>query len=127
MADTGTPTAAAAATATAAATPAEQPAQVQAQPQPPPQPQAQAQASEAKEMVQASEVKPPSHAQRFVKNLALRHGATELCDVTLVANSVEFPCHRVVLSCNSEYFARMFEGSFAESKQSRVELRGVTE
>ena len=44
-----------------------------------------------------------------------------------MADGVEFPCHRLVLACHSEYFSRMFEGSFAEAKVRQcVQLPGKT-
>ncbi|XP_047209835.1 kelch-like protein 3 isoform X1 [Girardinichthys multiradiatus] len=48
-----------------------------------------------------------------------------LCDVQLVAGSVEVPAHRVVLSSCSPYFCAMFTGDMSESKAHQVEIREV--
>uniref|UniRef100_H3CPM2 Kelch-like family member 3 n=1 Tax=Tetraodon nigroviridis TaxID=99883 RepID=H3CPM2_TETNG len=48
-----------------------------------------------------------------------------LCDVQLVAGSVEVAAHRVVLASCSPYFCAMFTGNMSESKAGRVEIREV--
>lgn len=47
-----------------------------------------------------------------------------LCDVTLVAESMEIPAHKMVLASCSPYFYAMFTG-FEESRQDRITLQGV--
>lgn len=44
--------------------------------------------------------------------------------MTLVADSVEIPAHKMVLAACSPYFYAMFT-SFEESKQDRITLQGV--
>mmetsp|Transcript_36 Transcript_36/g.129 ORF Transcript_36/g.129 Transcript_36/m.129 type:complete len:268 (+) Transcript_36:1-804(+) len=57
--------------------------------------------------------------------LTAKLGDDALSDVTLCVDGVELHCHRLLLACSSEYFSRMFEGSFAESQERpRVELPG---
>lgn len=56
--------------------------------------------------------------------LAERFQNAGLSDVILEVEGEEFRCHRVVLACSSEYFARMFEGGFKESEAPRVSLTG---
>ncbi|XP_028314932.1 LOW QUALITY PROTEIN: kelch-like protein 3 [Gouania willdenowi] len=48
-----------------------------------------------------------------------------LCDIQLVAGSVEVPAHRVVLASCSPYFCAMFTGDMSESKADQVEIREV--
>ncbi|KAM9795370.1 kelch-like protein 3 [Neosynchiropus ocellatus] len=48
-----------------------------------------------------------------------------LCDVQLVADSVEVPAHRVVLASCSPYFCAMFTGDMSESKARQVEIGEV--
>uniref|UniRef100_A0A3B4YVH2 Kelch-like protein 3 n=1 Tax=Seriola lalandi dorsalis TaxID=1841481 RepID=A0A3B4YVH2_SERLL len=48
-----------------------------------------------------------------------------LCDVQLIAGSVEVPAHRVVLASCSPYFCAMFTGDMSESKAHQVEIREV--
>lgn len=47
-----------------------------------------------------------------------------LCDVILVAESMEIPAHKMVLASCSPYFYAMFTG-FEESRQDRITLQGV--
>lgn len=47
-----------------------------------------------------------------------------LCDVTLVADGIEIPAHKMVLASCSPYFYAMFT-SFEESRQDRITLLGV--
>jgi len=47
-----------------------------------------------------------------------------LCDVTLVAESLEIPAHKMVLAACSPYFYAMFTG-FTERDSSRVTLQGL--
>lgn len=48
-------------------------------------------------------------------------------DVTLVCPSTgtEFPCHKFILSGQSEVFKAMFASSWSEAKTNKVELTGV--
>jgi len=57
-----------------------------------------------------------SRLRPFVGGLTSHFHTGALADVTLCADGVEFPCHRLALACSSEYFARMFEGPFVESQ-----------
>ena len=48
----------------------------------------------------------------------------QLCDVTLVADDIEIPAHKMVLASCSPYFYAMFTG-FEESRQDRIVIQGV--
>lgn len=47
-----------------------------------------------------------------------------MCDVTLVAEGIEIPGHKMVLASCSSYFYAMFTG-FEESRQDRITLQGI--
>ncbi len=48
-----------------------------------------------------------------------------LCDVLLEAGGQTIQCHRTILAASSPYFHSMFIGNFRESKQKKVNLKGV--
>ena len=48
-----------------------------------------------------------------------------LCDVTLVAENMEIPAHKIVLASSSDYFWTMFTTNFKEKETSRIPIRGV--
>lgn len=63
-----------------------------------------------------------------VRRLSTRaFAAPALADAFICAEGAEFPCHRLLLACSSEYFARLFE-EFPSSKAGilRVEVHGST-
>ena len=48
-----------------------------------------------------------------------------LCDVVLVADSIEVPAHRAVLAACSPYFYAMFTANLSESKAERIVLQEI--
>ena len=48
-----------------------------------------------------------------------------LCDVVLVADSIEMPAHKAILSACSQYFYAMFTGEMTESKMDRITLQEI--
>ena len=46
-----------------------------------------------------------------------------LCDVVLVADTVEIPAHRALLAACSSYFYAMFTGELTESRLDRITLQ----
>ncbi|XP_012887659.1 PREDICTED: kelch-like protein 38 [Dipodomys ordii] len=48
-----------------------------------------------------------------------------LTDVSICTGAWEVPCHRNVLASSSPYFRAMFCSHFRESREARVQLRGV--
>ncbi|CAG2064435.1 unnamed protein product, partial [Timema podura] len=75
-----------------------------------------------------SKEKPPyrnhHHTHRAFDIINVMRKQNLLCDVTLVAESVEVPAHKMVLAACSPYFYAMFT-SFEESKLERITLQGV--
>ncbi|XP_022109754.1 kelch-like ECH-associated protein 1 [Acanthaster planci] len=49
----------------------------------------------------------------------------DLCDVTLVVETVKFHVHKVVLASCSPYFKAMFTGGFHECSKRKIELKDV--
>ena len=78
---------------------------------------------------QAAEPKRPpyrnvSHPVKVVDGMNAMRIAGLLCDVTLVAENLEIPAHKMVLAACSPYFYAMFTG-FTERDSSRVTLQGL--
>ena len=48
------------------------------------------------------------------------------CDYVLIADGEEMNVHRVVLASCSDYFKVMLTGEMKESREGRVELKGVS-
>ncbi|XP_068126117.1 kelch-like protein 34 [Hyperolius riggenbachi] len=52
------------------------------------------------------------------------HG--HLCDVSLVVDGHEFPAHKSLLACSSDYFRAMFKEYTRESKASVIHLKAIS-
>nr|XP_057938775.1 kelch-like protein 6 [Doryrhamphus excisus] len=64
----------------------------------------------------------PLELQRGMENLRVNQ---ELTDVTVCVQGHQFPCHRAVLAAASQYFRAMFCGGLKESREERVEIKGL--
>ncbi|KAM4701881.1 kelch-like protein 34 [Discoglossus pictus] len=61
----------------------------------------------------------------FAQYQVLRaHG--HLCDVSLVVDGQEFPAHKSLLACSSDYFRAMFKDYTRESQSTVIHLKVVT-
>ncbi|XP_064120222.1 ring canal kelch homolog [Macrobrachium nipponense] len=66
----------------------------------------------------------PQHFPKAFDNLNLMRRQSQLCDVVLIADSIEVPAHKMVLASCSPYFHAMFT-SFEESRQDRIVLQDI--
>ncbi|CAL1530678.1 unnamed protein product [Lymnaea stagnalis] len=66
------------------------------------------------------------HGKSVLAGLQHLREMQQLFDVILVADSREFPAHRVVLASCSDYFRAMFTDGLRECTESRVSLNGLT-
>ncbi len=78
--------------------------------------------SSAREVQAFSDREHPGEA--FGRMLQMRE-EQKLCDVILDVGGREIHAHRLVLAASSQYFYSMFIGDMLESRQPRVELKGV--
>ncbi len=62
--------------------------------------------------------------EAFERMLQMR-GEGQLCDVILEVGEREIHAHRLVLAASSQYFYSMFVRDMLESRQERIELKGV--
>ena len=49
-----------------------------------------------------------------------------LCDVNLIVENTSFPCHKLVLSANCDYFKNMFSGYFAEADKKEITIGEIS-
>ncbi|KAH3769879.1 kelch-like protein 13 isoform X2 [Dreissena polymorpha] len=66
------------------------------------------------------------HSIKVLKGLQEFHKNEVFCDYVLVAESREFKVHRVVMASCSDYFRVMLTGEMRESREGRVDLKGVS-
>lgn len=78
--------------------------------------------SSAREVQSFSAKEHPSEA--FERMLQMRE-ERKLCDVILEVGGREIHAHRLVLAASSQYFYSMFVRDMLESRQERIELKGV--
>uniref|UniRef100_A0A3B3Q6K2 Kelch like family member 2 n=1 Tax=Paramormyrops kingsleyae TaxID=1676925 RepID=A0A3B3Q6K2_9TELE len=65
----------------------------------------------------------PRHMKKAFKVMNELRSQNLLCDVTIVAEDVEFAAHRVVLAAGSPYFHAMFTGEMSESRAKRIRIK----
>ncbi|CAH1262607.1 KLHL24 [Branchiostoma lanceolatum] len=70
-------------------------------------------------------VQDDSYAAWFFQQLQDFRSEGHLVDVTLCAEGMEIPCHRLVLSACTDYFRAMFRGGHPESRKDKIEMLGV--
>ncbi|XP_030315124.1 kelch-like protein 3 isoform X5 [Calypte anna] len=66
-----------------------------------------------------------SHMKKAFKVMNELRSKRLLCDVVIVAETVEMEAHRVVLAACSPYFCAMFTGDMSESKAKKIEIKDV--
>ena len=59
--------------------------------------------------------------QLLVKRMEAVLSDERFADVVLVVDGRRFSCHRALLAASSDYFARMFDGRWAEAKAQEVQ------
>ncbi|XP_041364828.1 kelch-like protein 2 [Gigantopelta aegis] len=67
----------------------------------------------------------PQHTQKAFECLNQMRKDHLLCDVVLVADNIEIPAHKAILSACSQYFYAMFTGEMTESKMDRITLQEI--
>ncbi|XP_069801276.1 kelch-like protein 34 [Dendropsophus ebraccatus] len=67
-----------------------------------------------------------SHRGMVFTQYQLLRSYGHLCDVSLVVDGHEFPAHKSLLSCSSDYFRAMFKDYTKESKASVIHLKVIT-
>uniref|UniRef100_A0A4W3J0H9 Kelch repeat and BTB (POZ) domain containing 2 n=1 Tax=Callorhinchus milii TaxID=7868 RepID=A0A4W3J0H9_CALMI len=65
------------------------------------------------------------YAVSLLEQLKFFYDQQLLTDIVLIAESTEFPCHKMVLATCSSYFRAMFMSGLSESKQTHVHLQNV--
>ncbi|XP_078073094.1 kelch repeat and BTB domain-containing protein 2 isoform X1 [Mustelus asterias] len=65
------------------------------------------------------------YAVSLLEQLKCFYDQQLLTDIVLIAESTEFPCHKMVLATCSSYFRAMFMSGLSESKQTHVHLQNV--
>lgn len=66
-----------------------------------------------------------SHAHSLLASVHTLWERNGLCDVTICADEVTIPAHRVILAAGSPYFNAMFTNIHRESFASKINLNGI--
>ncbi|XP_075706903.1 kelch-like protein 34 [Rhinoderma darwinii] len=67
-----------------------------------------------------------SHRGMVFTQYQLLRSHGHLCDVSLVVDGHEFPAHKSLLACSSDYFRAMFKDYTKESKASVIQLKVIS-
>lgn len=67
-----------------------------------------------------------NHSFKLLRGLQEFHKQETFCDYVLVAEGHEFKVHRVVMASCSDYFKVMLTGEMRESREGKVDLKGVS-
>ncbi len=76
-------------------------------------------------MAAAQDYDVPDQGKEIFNGMADQWEKGDLCDIQLEAEGQTLRCHRNILAASSPYFHSMFIGNFKESKQKKVNLKGV--
>ncbi|XP_002936091.2 kelch-like protein 34 [Xenopus tropicalis] len=67
-----------------------------------------------------------SHRGTVFTQYQMLRAERQLCDVSLIVDGNEFPAHKSLLACSSDYFRAMFKDHTKESKATIVHLKVIS-
>ena len=64
------------------------------------------------------------HSQKLLQYVEEQRKQDSFNDVTIIADEQSIPCNKLVLSCYSKFFEKLFRTNFKEKHQKQVEING---
>ena len=64
------------------------------------------------------------HSQKLLQYVEEQRKQDSFNDVTIIADEQSIPCNKMVLSCYSKFFEKLFRTNFKEKYQKQVEING---